>query len=171
MLRRRATEIAAQERRQRRALIVFAFVGLLLAGLCALISFRLLTLPGQSISAGQVSDYADGRFRRLSVPRLNTSSMIVARDSVLSEDPIFVRRTPDGRWIALLGVDTASGCFLYWDEPNSQFLDANCQGARYDIDGTYLGGLGSATQLPRMARLAVEVRDGQVFVRDELARE
>ena len=81
-----------------------------------------------------------------------------------------MRRESDGGWVALLGVDTLSGCFLYWDEQLGLFRDASCLGSRYTPDGRYLDGLTSGEQPQNMARLPVEVHDGQVFVRDELYR-
>jgi nitrite reductase/ring-hydroxylating ferredoxin subunit len=171
MLRERSIQIAQDERKQRRALVLFAVVLLVLTGLCSAIGLQLLTLPAKSIAAGSVSDYADGKPHQLSVPRLQVSSMILQRDETLSEDTIFVRRESDGSFIALLGVDTFSGCFLYWDAQRGLFHDVNCQGARYTPDGVYLDGLNSSQQPQNMARLPVEVRDGLVFVRDEIARE
>jgi Rieske Fe-S protein len=171
MLRERSIQIAEEARKQRRALILFALVLLLVLGFCGAIGFRLLTLPAKLIPAGRVSDYADGKPRQLSVPRLQVSSLISQRDATLSEDTIFVRQERDGSWIALLGIDTFSGCFLYWDAQAGLFHDVNCQGARYTPDGRYLDGLNSSQQPQNMARLPVEIRDDQVFVRDELSRE
>jgi hypothetical protein len=53
-------------------------------------------------------------------------------------------RRPDGNggWVALLGVDTLSGCFLYWDEQAGLFQDVSCLGARYTPDGRYLAFIG-----------------------------
>jgi len=168
MLHERAIRIAEDQRKQRRALALFVLVLLVLLGFCSVVGFRLLTLPAKLVAAGRVSDYADGKPHRLSVPRLQVSSMILQRDETLSEDTIFVRRESDGSWIALLGVDTFSGCFLYWDAERGLFHDVNCQGARYTPDGVYLDGLNSSQQPQNMARLPVEVRDGLVFVRDEI---
>ena len=131
---------------------------------------RLLTLPARLEPVGSAADFGDGAFKQISVRRLETSKLIVRRDSQLSEDTIFVRQAADGAWLALLGVDTLSGCFLYWDEPAQQFHDVNCQGSRYGPDGQYLGGLTSGETPHNMARLPVVVQDGQVFVRDEIAR-
>jgi Rieske Fe-S protein len=171
MLRERSLQIAQEERKQRRALLLFALTVLVVVGFCSVLGFQLLTLPAKLIAAGRVSDYADGKPHRLSVPRLQVSSMILQRDETLSEDTIFVRRESDGSWIALLGIDTFSGCFLYWDAQRGLFHDVNCQGARYTPDGRYLDGLNSSQQPQNMARLPVEVRDDLVFVRDEIARE
>jgi Rieske Fe-S protein len=171
MLRQRAIQQAEQERRQRRALIVFALAALMLLGLCAAIGWRFIAPPSRLIPAGRVGDYADGRVRRLVAPRLAISGLIARRDSTLSDDTIYLRRESGGVWVALLGVDTLSGCFLFWDEQLGLFRDANCLGSRYTPDGRYLDGLKSGEQPQNMARLAVEVRDGEVFVRDELARE
>jgi hypothetical protein len=170
MLRERSIQIAEEQRRQRRALIIFALVVLLVVGFCSVIGLRLLTLPSKLIPAGRVGDYVDGLPHRLSVPRLQVSELIPQRDATLSEDTIFVRREADGSWVALLGVDTFSGCFLYWDQPKGLFHDVNCQGARYTPDGRYLDGLNSSQQPQNMARMPVEVRGDEVFVRDELAR-
>lgn len=168
MLHERTIRIAQDERKQRRALLLFALVLLVLIGFCSAIGFQLLTLPAKLVAAGRVSDYADGKPHQLSVPRLQVSSMILQRDETLSEDTIFVRRERDGSWIALLGIDTFSGCFLYWDAQRGLFHDVNCQGARYTPDGVYLDGLNSSQQPQNMARLPVEERDGLVFVRDEI---
>ena len=105
------------------------------------------------------------------MPRLKTSTLIQRRDQTMSEDLIYVRHDGSGDWIALLGVDTLSGCFLYWDEQASLFQDVSCLGARYTPDGRYLDGLQSGEQPQNMARLPVDVRDDQVFVRDEIVRE
>ena len=170
MLKQRSLEIAQRERTQRRALIIFALVLLVLLGLCGVFGLRLLTLPARVVPVGSTADFGDGAFKRISVRRLETSRLIVRRDSQLSEDTIFVRQAADGAWVALLGVDTLSGCFLYWDEPAQQFHDVNCQGSRYGPDGRYLGGLNTGETPQNMARMPVIVQDGQVFVRDEIAR-
>ena len=171
MLRQRSIQIAQDQRKQRRALIVFTLAVLMLIGVCSVIGWQLLTLPAKLIPAGRVSDYADGKPRQFNVPRLQVSSLIPQRDETMSEDTLFVRREDDGSWLALLGVDTRSGCFLYWDAQQALFRDVNCQGARYTPDGRYLDGLLAGQQPQHMARLPVEVLDDQVFVRDELAHD
>ena len=169
MLRQRAINQARQERHQRRALLVFAAAALvLLLGFCGLYGLRLLMLQGPAIPVGTVAEYTDQRTRRFDVPRLKTSTLIQRRDQTLSEDVIYVRRENGGDWTALLGVDTLSGCFLYWDEQLGLYRDINCLGSRYTPDGRYLDGLLTGEQPQNMARLPVDVRDGQVFVRDEL---
>jgi Rieske Fe-S protein len=170
MLHQRSIQIAVEQRRQRRALIIFVLALLLLLGFCGLYGLRLLMLQGPPIPVGAVAEYTDQRTRRFDVPRLKTSTLIQRRDQTLSEDVIYVRRENGGDWTALLGVDTLSGCFLYWDEQAGLFHDISCLGARYTRDGRYLDGLQSGEQPQNMARLPVEVRDGQVFVRDEIAR-
>lgn len=168
MLRRRSIEAAVEARRQRRALIVFALAALVLIGACSVIGLRMLAPPTPLIPAGRVADYTDAQPRRYAVPKLDISSLITRRDSINSEDVIFVRREQDGAWSALLGVDTLSGCFLYWDAAAGLYKDINCLGSRYTPDGRYLDGLTTGEQPQNMARLPVEIRDGQVFVRDEL---
>jgi Rieske Fe-S protein len=168
MLRKYSERIARQERNQRRALILFAAALALLLGFCAFAGVRILTLPPTLIAAGRVEDYTDKQPRRYSVPKLKVSELITRRDSLASEDVIYVRRDNDSGWIALLGVDTLSGCFLYWDAAAGIYTDNNCLGSRYTPDGRYLGGLATGEQPQNMARLPVEVRDGQVFVRDEV---
>jgi Rieske Fe-S protein len=168
MLRHRAIQQAQEERRQRRALIAFSLAALALLALCAAIGWRLIAPPSTLVPAGRVSDYADAQPRRFAVPRLNISSLIARRDETLSQDTVYVRRESDGSWVALLGVDTLSGCFLYWDDQRGLFHDVNCLGSRYTPDGRYLDGLRSGEPPQNMARLPVEVRDDQVFVRDEL---
>jgi Rieske Fe-S protein len=170
MLRERSIQIAIEQRRQRRALIVFALAVAVFIGFCGLFGLRLLTLQSPPISVGNVADYADQKQRRFEVARLKTSSLIQRRDQTLSEDLIYVRHDEAAGWIALLGVDTLSGCFLYWDEQAGLFQDVSCLGARYTPDGRYLDGLQSGEQPQNMARLPVDVRDGQVFVRDEIIR-
>jgi Rieske Fe-S protein len=170
MLRERSIQIAIEQRRQRRALIIFALALAVLIGFCALFGLRLLTLESPPIPVGKVSDYADQKQRRFEVARLKTSSLIQRRDQTLSEDPIYVRRDESGGWVALLGVDTLSGCFLYWDERAGLFQDVSCLGARYTPDGRYLDGLQSGEPPQNMARLPVDVRGDEVFVRDEIAR-
>ena len=171
MLRQRSIQIAVEQRRQRRALLIFALALVVLLGFCGLYGLRLLTHQGLAIPVGAVADYPDQRMRRFDVPRLKTSALIQRRDQSLSEDVIYVRHDGSGGWTALLGVDTLSGCFLYWEEQAGLFRDVGCLGARYTPDGRYLDGLQSGEQPQNMARLPVEVRDGQVFVRDEIARE
>lgn len=168
MLRRRSIEIAQQERSQRRALLLFMATLVVLLGFCAVAGVRILSPPSQLIAAGRVEDYADNQPRRFSVPRLKVSELILARDPLNSEDVIFVHRAGEGEWVALLGVDTLSGCYLYWDVTTGLYQDNNCLGSRYTPDGRYQGGLAAGQQPQNMARLPVEVRDGQVFVRDEL---
>jgi Rieske Fe-S protein len=171
MLRERSIQIAIEQRRQRRALIIFALALLVFIGFCGLFGLRLLTLQSPAIPVGKVADYADQKQHRVEVPRLTTSTLIQRRDQTMSEDLIYVRHDGTGDWIALLGVDTLSGCFLYWDEQASLFRDVSCLGARYTSDGRYLDGLQSGEQPQNMARLPVDVRDDQVFVRDEIVRE
>jgi Rieske Fe-S protein len=170
MLHERSIQIAVEQRRQRRALIFFVIAAAVLVGFCGLYGLRLLTLDRPAIPVGRVADYPDQKPRRFDVPRLKTSTLIQRRDQTLSEDLIYVRHDSDGGWTALLGVDTLSGCFLYWDEQANLFQDVSCLGARYTPDGRYLDGLKSGEQPQNMARLPVDVRDDQVFVRDELAR-
>jgi Rieske Fe-S protein len=170
MLRERSIQIAIEQRRQRRALIIFALAQAVLVGFCGLYSLRLLTLQAPAIPVGNVVDFADQKQRRFEVPRLKTSTLIQRRDQTLSEDLIYVRHDSASGWIALLGVDTLSGCFLYWDERSGLFQDVSCLGARYTPDGRYLDGLQSGEQPQNMARLPVDIRDGKVFVRDEIAR-
>jgi Rieske Fe-S protein len=171
MLRERSIQIAIEQRRQRRALIIFALALLVFIGFCGLFGLRLLTLQSPAIPVGKVADYADQKQHRIEVPRLTTSTLIQRRDQTMSEDLIYVRHDGTGDWIALLGVDTLSGCFLYWDEQASLFQDVSCLGARYTSDGRYLDGLQSGEQPQNMARLPVDVRDDKVFVRDEIVRE
>lgn len=172
MLRERSIQIAQEQRRQRRALFLFLVVLVLLLGLCSVAGLRMLVPPTPLIAAGQVGDYADNRPHRYSVPKLKTSELIQRRasEAIASEDVIYVRRESDGSWVGLLGVDTLSGCFLYWDPSDGLFKDVNCLGSRYTPDGRYLGGLTTGETPQNMARLPVEVRSNQVFVRDELAR-
>ena len=171
MLRDRSIQIAIEQRRQRRALIVFALALAVFIGFCGWYSIHLLTRQGPAIPVGTVADYADQKQRRFEVPRLKTSTLIQRRDQTMSEDLIYVRHDNSGGWIALLGVDTLSGCFLYWDEQAGLFQDVSCLGARYTPDGRYLDGLQSGEPPQDMARLPVDVRDNQVFVRDEILRE
>ena len=171
MLRERSIRIAEEQRRQRRALIVFAAAALVLLSFCAVIGVQLLARPAPEIPAGFVSEYTSNQPRRFAVPMLKVSSLIQRRARNISEDTIFVRHENDGSWVALLGVDTLSGCFLYWDDQVGLYHDVNCLGSRYTPDGRYLDGLITGEQPQNMARLPVDVRDGQVFVRDELMRE
>jgi Rieske Fe-S protein len=146
--------------------VLVAFIGF-----CGLFGLRLLMLQAPAIPVGQVIDYDDQKPHRFEVPRLKTSTLIQRRDQTMSEDVIYVRRDGSGDWIALLGSDTLSGCFLYWDEQAGLFQDVSCLGARYTPDGRYLDGLQSGEQPQNMARLPVDVRNDQVFVRDEIVRE
>jgi Rieske Fe-S protein len=170
MLRERSTEIARQQRRQRRALVLFLAAAILLVLFCSVAGLRMLAPPPTLIAAGHVEDYTDQYPRRYDVPKLQISSMIPRRDQSISEDVIYVRREGDNGWVALLGVDTLSGCFLYWDAETGLFKDVNCLGSRYTPDGRYLDGLISGETPQNMVRLPVEVNDGQVSVRDEIAR-
>ncbi|MDQ2999068.1 MAG: hypothetical protein M3R61_18715 [Chloroflexota bacterium] len=171
MLRERSIQIAIEQRRQRRALIIFALALAVLVGFCGFFGLRLLMLQAPAIPVGKVAEYADQKQHRLEVPRLKTSTLIQRRDQIMSEDLIYVRHDSTGEWIALLGVDTLSGCFLYWDEQAGLFQDVSCLGARYTPDGRYLDGLQSGERRQNMARLPVDVRGDQVFVRDEIVRE
>jgi len=170
MLRRRSIEIARQQRKQRRALLIFGVSLAALLAFCAFAGLRMLTPAARLIPAGRVEDYADNQPHRFSVPKLQISELILGRDALSTEDVLFVRRDSETGWIALLGVDTLSGCFLYWDQAAGLYTDNNCLGSRYTPDGRYQGGLITGEQPQHMARLPVEVRDGQVFVRDELER-
>jgi Rieske Fe-S protein len=170
MLRKRSIEIARQERSQRRALVLLVAAIVVLLGFCAVASVRIIAPPPKLIPAGRVENYIDNQPQRFSVPRLKISQLIPARDTLSSEDVIFVRRAGPSEWVALLGVDTLSGCFLYWDAAAGLYIDSNCLGSRYTPDGRYQGGLKIGQQPQDMARLPVEVLDGQVFVHDELQR-
>jgi Rieske Fe-S protein len=170
MLRKRSNQRAHQERGQRRALLLFAAVLVVLIGFCAVAGWQMLVRPARLIPAGTVADYADEQPRRFSVPKLRVSELIPKGDTINTEDVIYVRRDGVGGWVALLGVDTLSGCFLYWNAAAGLYTDNNCLGSRYTPDGRYQGGLITGEQPQHMARLPVEVRDGQVFVRDELER-
>jgi Rieske Fe-S protein len=171
MLRQRSIKIAQEQRRQRRALVIFAVAALALLGMCSVIGVRLIAPPADRIPVGLVSDFTGNQPRRFSVPTLQVSSLIQRRERSISEDTIFVRRESDGTWIALLGLDTLSGCFLYWDDQLGLYRDINCLGSRYTPDGRYLDGLINGEQPQNMARLPVDVEGGQVFVRDELYHE
>ena len=164
-------EQAREARQQRRAMLLFSLAMLVLLGFCGFAGLRMLTLPAKLYPVGRVSDFADGKPRQVSVPKLEISSLIARRDTSVSEDTVFVRRDSDGSWVALLGLDTLSGCFLFWDANAGLFQDVSCLGARYTPDGRYLDGLKGGEQPQDMARLVVEVEDDQVFVRDERARE
>jgi Rieske Fe-S protein len=170
MLRKRSDERTRQERGQQRALLLFAAALIVLIGFCAVAGWQMLVRPARLFAAGAVTDYVDEQPRRFTVPKLRVSEFIPKGDSINSEDVIYVRRDEADGWIALLGVDTLSGCFLYWNAERALFTDNNCLGSRYTPDGRYQGGLITNQQPQPMARLVVEVRDGQVFVRDELAR-
>lgn len=170
MLRERSIQRAYEERRQRRALLIFTLALCALLAVCALVGTQMLVRPSPLIPVGRVEEYTDDQPRRHAVSQLELSKLIVRRDSMLSEDVLFVRRTKDGSWVALLGVDTLSGCFLYWDQTVALYKDISCLGASYTIDGVYHGGLTSGEQPQPMARLPVEIHDGAVFVRDELLR-
>jgi Rieske Fe-S protein len=170
MLRKRSVEIAQQQRSQRRALIIFVAALAILLGFCAVVGVRLLAPPPRLLAAGRVEDYLDNQPHRFNVPKLKISELIFNRDPLNTEDVIFVRRDGADRWVALLGVDTLSGCFLYWDAAAGLYSDNNCLGSRYTPDGRYQGGLTTGQQPQNMARLPIEVREGRVFVRDELER-
>jgi Rieske Fe-S protein len=170
MLHERSINMAREERRARRALALFVAVAAVLLGFCAVAGWRILAPPPTLIPVGRVEDYADGRPRRYDVPKLQISGLIARRDSSLSEDVLFVRREGPDAWVALLGVDTLSGCFLYWNQEAALYQDINCLGSRYTPDGRYLDGLKSGETPQNMVRLPVEVHDGQVSVRDEIAR-
>jgi Rieske Fe-S protein len=170
MLRERSQRIAQQERGQRRALMIFVAALVMLLGLCAYAGLRILAPPSPLIAVGRVADYQDNQPHRYNVPKLKISELIQKRDSLNSEDVIFVRREGNSAWIALLGVDTLSGCFLYWDAAAGLYTDNNCLGSRYTPDGRYHDGLTTGEEPQNMARLPVEVLNGQVFVRDELER-
>ena len=170
MLRKRSNDRARQEHSQRRALVLFGAVLTVLIGFCAVAGWQMLVRPPHLIPAGTVADYVDEQPRRFSVPKLRVSEMIPKGDTITTEDVIYVRHDTVDGWIALLGADTLSGCFLYWNAETGLFTDNNCLGSRYTPDGRYQGGLITGQQPQSMARLPVEVHDGQVFVRDELER-
>lgn len=172
MVRERSLQIDQQQQRQRRALIFFTMVLAVFVCFCIIIGIGMLTPPPSLIPVGKLTDYRDDQPRRYPVPKLNISALIPQRatESINSEDVIFVRHLNDDSWIGLLGTDTLSGCFLYWDASDQLFKDNNCLGSRYTSEGRYLDGLTTGEQPQNMARLPVEVHDGQVFVRDELVR-
>ncbi|MEP7189307.1 MAG: hypothetical protein ABI901_08975, partial [Roseiflexaceae bacterium] len=103
MLRERSIQIAIDQRRQRRALIIFALALAVLIGFCGFFGLRLLMLQSPAIPVGKVAEYADQKQHRLAVPRLKTSTLIQRRDQTMSEDLIYVRHDSAGEWIALLG--------------------------------------------------------------------
>jgi len=74
-------------------------------------------------------------------------------------DAIFVVRRPEGL-IALSPTCTHLGCSVRWDAASSLFR-CPCHGGSYHPDGSVAGG-----PPPRpLARLPIEIRGGQVFVR------
>jgi Rieske Fe-S protein len=74
-------------------------------------------------------------------------------------DTIFVVRRPEGL-IALSPTCTHLGCSVRWDAASSLFR-CPCHGGSYHPDGSVAGG-----PPPRpLARLPIEIRAGQVFVR------
>jgi len=74
-------------------------------------------------------------------------------------DTIFVVRRPEGL-IALSPTCTHLGCSVRWDASSSLFR-CPCHGGSYHPDGSVAGG-----PPPRpLARLPIEIRAGQVFVR------
>ena len=102
MLREHSIQIAIEQRRQRRALIIFALALAVFIGFCGLFGVRLLMLQSPDIPAGKVTDYADQKQHRFEVPRLKTSTLIQRRDQTMSEDLIYVRHNSAGDWIALI---------------------------------------------------------------------
>ena len=78
-----------------------------------------------------------------------------AREGVSDDDP----------WLRSLDLE-----YHRLDAAAGLYTDNNCLGSRYTPDGRYQGGLNTGQEPQNMARLPVEVRDGQVFVRDELER-
>ena len=74
-------------------------------------------------------------------------------------DTVFVIRRPEGL-IALSPTCTHLGCSVRWDAASSLFR-CPCHGGSYHPDGSVAGG-----PPPRpLARLPIEIRAGQVFVR------
>jgi Rieske Fe-S protein len=74
-------------------------------------------------------------------------------------ETIFVVRRPEGL-IALSPTCTHLGCSVRWDAASSLFR-CPCHGGSYHPDGSVAGG-----PPPRpLARLPIEIRAGQVFVR------
>ena len=57
MLRNRSIEIAQEQRRQRRALVLFLAALLALLGLCAIMGMRMLAPPTPLIAAGRIEDF------------------------------------------------------------------------------------------------------------------
>src|SRR5437870_5511947 len=91
MLRERSIETALEQRRQRRALIVFAVALIALVLVCGGVLLQMLVLPTPLISVGRVEDYTDTKPHRFGVHKLNISELIHRRDSISSEDVVFVR--------------------------------------------------------------------------------
>ena len=63
------------------------------------------------VHGSQGLSFGDGAFKRISVRRLETSRLIVRRDSQLSEDTIFVRQAADGAWVESLPPEAAFRVF------------------------------------------------------------
>ena len=77
----------------------------------------------------------------------------------MRRDTIFVVRRPEGL-LALSPTCTHLGCSVRWDAASALFR-CPCHGGTYHPDGTVAGG-----PPPRpLARLPIEIRAGQVYVR------
>jgi Rieske Fe-S protein len=165
-------QIAQQERYQRFWMAMVGLSLLLVMGVFCFIGSQIITPEPREIAAGQVDTYVDNVPQRLAVEKLAISDWVERRMKV-SEDIIFVMRDGDGVWYALLGVDMRTGCFLHWEEQDSLYMspsDPNCLEARYTPDGRFVDSLPSSDAPKPMARLEVEIREGEVIVLDKLLR-
>lgn len=163
-------QMARIERQQRLWYALFGAVAILSVVLFCFLGTQVIAPGPREIPVGKVDDYPINAPQRFAVEKLEVSSWADERPEV-SDDILYVMLEESGDWFALLGLDMRTGCFLSWDTEQSLYTapnDGECGGTRYTPDGRYLDGEHMDRPPRPMARLQVEVRDGNVFVIDKL---
>ena len=85
------------------------------------------------------------------------------RNRSWGERIILVIRPDSSRYFALEGVSPVDGCLLQWDQESLRILSP-CAHMEYDLRGDVVAGLSTRA----LTRYAVSVRDGVVYVSDEI---
>jgi Rieske Fe-S protein len=141
-------------------------VGALLALPLARFSFDPLWRTTSEVLWSDVGAASD--FRSITTP-VKVQVSIEQRDGwrkVLSEKPVYIVRTPDGRPRVLSAVCPHLGCSIGWSDAKGQFI-CPCHNGAFAADGTLLSG-----PPPRgMDELDARVESGRLQVRYQYFRQ
>jgi menaquinol-cytochrome c reductase iron-sulfur subunit len=148
----------ATRRRMLAALVIGAASAI--AATLAAVAARFLGGPVPAGTPAPIAVGPEGAFASgLPVETLLSYARNDAYRTEMRRDTIFVVRRPEGL-LALSPTCTHLGCSVRWDAASSLFR-CPCHGGTYHPDGSVAGG-----PPPRpLARLPIEIRAGQVYVR------